>query len=56
MRARSSILERWDCATEDREGAHRFCTDVEFRFGARLQMPLDEVSRVGVDELAAASA
>jgi glutamate racemase len=57
-----AILERRDLARrEDREGAYRFfCTgDVEsFRsVGARfLQMPLDEVSRVGLDELAAASA
>jgi glutamate racemase len=57
-----AILERRDLARrEDREGAYRFfCTgDVEsFRsVGARfLQMPLDEVTRVGLDELAAASA
>ena len=57
-----AILERRDLARrDDREGAYRFfCTgDVEsFRtVGARfLQMPLDEVSRVGLDELAAASA
>ena len=57
-----AILERQGIARrEDREGDYRFfCTgDVEsFRgVGARfLQMPLDEVSRVGLDELAAASA
>ena len=57
-----AILDRQGIARrEDREGVYRFsCTgDVEsFRtVGARfLQMPLDEVSHVSLDELAAASA
>jgi len=56
-----AILERQGVARhEDREGAYRFsCTgDVgSFRtVGARfLQMPLDEVTHVGLDELAAAT-
>ena len=57
-----AILDRQGIARhDDREGVYRFsCTgDVEsFRtVGARfLQMPLDEVSHVSLDELAAASA